>query len=375
MTEKRKNTGIYRANFTYRDPKTGNPKRCRLSLGTRNRREAERKEAALQYQLENPPKEEETPKIQQNQAAFSGFAQHWLDNHILVHCKPSSVRTYKQMVWNHLVPFFQDRDLRDIQVEDVSMFMAALTRKKLAPKSINNIKGALSSMFSAARKWGYCEANPALKVKALRLPPPRTQFWVPEQSEDFLAQVKRLRPEWYTFFLCALRTGMRMGELVGLHWENVDFVRKCINVRYSYSHGHLTSPKSGKNRQIPMSSDLYQALKAHKKSSVVRVFPWPDGTYLTSNRIKHPFWTCIKAAGVPKIRFHDLRHTFASQLAMKGIAIPVVQALLGHSTLEMTMRYAHLSPMAKVDAVQILDPEPAPFLPLWGDSENREVIS
>ena len=73
--------------------------------------------------------------------------------------------------------------------------------------------------------------------------------------------------------------------------------------------------------------------------------------------------SCTRAAGVPKIRFHDLRHTFASQLVMKGTPMRVVQELLGHSTMEMTLRYAHLAPSAKADAVQVLDAEAAPFLP------------
>ena len=119
-----------------------------------------------------------------------------------------------------------------------------------------------------------------------------------------------------------------------------------------------------------MTPELMRALIAHRHINGELVFPWSDGSYLTNNRIKHPFWTCIKAAGVKKIRFHDLRHTFASQLVMKGVPMRVVQELLGHSTLQMTMRYAHLSPSAKTDAVAVLDADAAPILPHFDEMET-----
>ena len=359
MAEQRQDNGKYRANFTYRDPETGIQQRCRQSLGTRNRREAERREVELRLKLEQPPQEGKRKK----RAAFSGFAKHWLDNYVAILCKPATLRSYKQALRVHLVPFFQDRELREISPEEVSLMVAKLHRGGSAPKHINNIKGVLSSMFTKAIEWGYAEQNPARMVKALRYRKPDVDFWESEQSEAFLAKVRELRPRWYPFFLCALRTGMRMGELVGLEWGDVDFVIGELHINKSYSHGHLTTPKSGRSRRVPMTPELIRALKAHRHVNGELVFPWSDGSYLPNNRIKHPFWTCIKAAGVKKIRFHDLRHTFASQLVMKGAPMRVVQELLGHSTLQMTMRYAHLSPSAKTDAVAVLDAGAAPILP------------
>lgn len=352
MAEKRKH-GVYRANFTYQDPRTGTQQRCRQSLGTRDGREAAKREAALRIHLEQPPEEVKENK-QQKQAAFSGFAKHWLDLHVRTNCKPSYVRSTEQCLRVHLVRFFADRELRDIGVEHVESYKAAKA-KVVSPKTLNNHLGVLGKMFNSAIAWGYTDRNPVAAVKPMKDPPKEIQFWEAPHSEAFLAKARVLRPEWYPFFLCALRTGMRMGELFALRWQDVDFVKGILRVTWNFTHGSLGTPKSGKGRVIPMSAELQAALAAHRHLNGELVFPWGDGSHLTINRVKHPFRTCVKAAGVPLIRLHDLRHSFASQLVVQNVPLKVVQELLGHADIRMTMRYAHLSPAAAASYVQVLD--------------------
>jgi integrase len=358
VAEKRQN-GAYRANFTYTDPRTGTQQRCRLSLETRDVREARRREAELRVRLETPPKEEERKKAQK-QASFSGFAHHWLEVHVLTNCKHSYYRSTEQACRVHLVPFFKDADVREIGVEQVETFKARMA-KTHAPKTVNNLMGVLGTMFSSALTWGYAEENPVRRVRPLKLPPQEISFWEPPHSEAFLLKVRELRPSWYAFFLCALRTGLRAGELFALRWQDVDLVKGVIRVTWNYTHGRLGSPKSGRGRTVQMSPELRAALVAHRHLQGELVFPWNDGSYLNTNRVKHPFRTCTRAAGIPEIRLHDLRHTFASQLVMQGAPLRVVQELLGHADISMTMRYSHLGPNAAVAYVQALDSGSCPI--------------
>ncbi len=106
---------------------------------------------------------------------------------------------------------------------------------------------------------------------------------------------------------------------------------------------------------MPASPELVEAFKAHRHMNGDLVFCTSEGGYLDRNKVKHPFWTCTRAAGLPEIRIHDLRHTFASQLVMRGVPLNAVKELLGHATIEMTMRYAHLAPGASSAYVALLD--------------------
>lgn len=351
MAEKR-NNGIYRANFTYTDPRTGARKRCRQSLGTRDGREARKREKYLMVQLETMPTHEETKKS----AAFSGFAAHWLNTHVRTNLKPTTYRSYEQILRVHLVPYFGDVDLREISVESVELYKSRKSSTHSA-KTVNNHLGILGKLLVDAVKWEYADRNPAHEVQPLRLhPQDGFDFWEPEESSAFLEAVKEKRPEWHPFFLCALRTGMRLGELCALRWQDVDLDKGQIHVKRSYSHGTVTTPKSGRSRTLDMSTALKAALKEHKpRDPGELVFPYRKGGYLNRARIKSTFWTCIRAAAVKRIRLHDMRHTFASQLVMKGVPMRGVQQLLGHSTLEMTMKYAHLSPSATKTYVEVLD--------------------
>ena len=162
-------------------------------------------------------------------------------------------------------------------------------------------------------------------------------------------------PQWHLMILTALRTGLRQGELIPLRWDDVDLPGSKIRVRRSVWKGHVSTPKSGRFREVPLSAPLEQAFKAHRHLRGELVFCAGDGSMLTYTGIRWPLWRACKRAGLRKVGWHALRHTFASHLAMKGIPLKVIQELLGHSTIEMTMRYAHLAPCVHQDAVDALE--------------------
>ena len=348
----RRRNGVYFADIRITHPVTGERLTRRRSCGKgTSKKEARELEARWRRVLE-APREPTTPTLKTD--TFRRFAWRWFEIHIETNSKPSYARSTEQILRVHLVPHFGDAELRTVSSEAVALFKARQA-KKLAPKTVNNHLGALSRLFRSAVEWGYAERNPVKGVGLLKLPPQEFRFWDAEQSEAFLAKVLGVDPEWHAFFLCALRTGLRLGELFALRWGDVDLVKRALHVRRSWSHGHLTTPKSGRGRSLPVSPELASALHALRHLRGELVFCQADGSFLTRARVKHPFWRCTRRAGLPEIRLHDLRHSFASQLVMAGVPLVAVQQYLGHSDLAMTMRYAHLSPAARQDYVARLD--------------------
>jgi len=143
----------------------------------------------------------------------------------------------------------------------------------------------------------------------------------------------------------AINTGMRQGEIFNLKWEDVDFNTGLI---------HLLKTKSGQKREIPMNESVKDVLKRVKRP--------PKSIYVFSSyhnkpydNVKRSFKTALASAQIENFRFHDLRHTFASHLVMAGVDLLTVKELLGHKTIEMTLRYSHLSGEHKMNAVQELD--------------------
>lgn len=195
----------------------------------------------------------------------------------------------------------------------------------------------------------------------------------PKESDLFLAIIKKKYPQWYVYFLLLLRTGLRIGELSGLFWEDVDLHEATLTVRRSLVSREYGAPKSKKERVIPLTESVISALKKHQlktrmlKPVKVKILGKPQiGThvfvdqhnrphkYLASS-IKKPLHGALRAAGIRMIRPHDCRHSFASQLRLKGIPIEDIQKLMGHSDIKMTLRYAHISSNKKRIAVDVLE--------------------
>lgn len=236
-----------------------------------------------------------------------------------------------------------DGPLREITQKQIERVLSDwMSREEFSVGTRNTYLMRLKSIFNKAVEWGYLSESPAAGVKNLRGQEGRTRFLTtPEIAALLAAASKRLRP----LLLVALHTGMRQGEIFRLRWSDIDFENRLINI-----HGKT---KSGKNRSIPMDDTLFETLQNMKKTSAL-VFPSRStGHELTS--ISRIFPRLLKKAKIENFRFHDLRHTFASHLVMNGVDLAVVRDLLGHSTVRMTERYAHLAPGYQVKAVKTLD--------------------
>ncbi|GMV42219.1 MAG: hypothetical protein AMXMBFR64_39350 [Myxococcales bacterium] len=350
------------------DHPNGRRERFRRSLGegVTSKRQAAKEEERLKAEAHAAVKVEATggatSAASLPPAAFSGFAKMWLDLHVKVNCSPATQERYEGILRVHAVPYFGDREIASIRALDIEKFKAeslkALvpnTGKPLGPKSVNEHLCVISSMFKSGVDWGYLLENPARKVKRLKVPPPKLAAYDAEQTRAFLETAKRLEPELYPLFVTGFRTGLRLGELFALEWGHIDFLKRQIHVVQAFSRSKLKPPKDNEARFVPMVQSLHDVLRGSKHLKGQWVFCHRDGRRLNRNNIKHAFERVAKAAGLPRIRHHDMRHSFASQLVMAGVPLKAVSQYLGHSETKITERYAHLAPSAAQKFIDVLD--------------------
>ena len=247
---------------------------------------------------------------------------------------------------------FSGRMLSSLTYYDCEAF---LTERRNTPtrggkprteSTLNKEVGTLRHMLAKAVSWGFLERSPFSRGESLHLKEnnQRLRFLNEEEAERLVAKCSdHLRP----IVLCALNTGMRKGEILALKWEDVR--NGFIYVRKS---------KTDEARQIPINDTLAEMLKGLRVKNQLQspyVFCIKSGGKLTNiGSVQRSFERARKKADIDDFRFHDLRHTFASWLVMRGASLKVVQELLGHKSLTMTLRYSHLAEAHKVEAVNLL---------------------
>ena len=177
-------------------------------------------------------------------------------------------------------------------------------------------------------------------------------------------------PRWHPWLLLALRTGLRLGEQLGLQWGDVDWNGRFITVQRNLVRGVLTSPKSHQRRRVDMSTQLTEAMLAWRREQRARwlekgkdvppwVFPSLEGTALDERNLRLVFTRLLDKATLRHTRIHDLRHTFASLLIQQGESLAYVKEQMGHASIQITVdTYGHLIPGANRAAVDRLDDAP-----------------
>jgi integrase len=203
--------------------------------------------------------------------------------------------------------------------------------------TVNRELALLRHLLVLAEEWGHVAKVPRIRLE--REPEGRLRFLAEDEISRLLAACEvSAHPELATVVTLALNTGMRKGEVLGLTWDRVDFSRGVLL---------LEKTKSGRRREVPMNDAVYAALSGRPGQREGRVF--------LSRNIRKAFDKAVEAAKLEDFRFHDLRHTAARYLVMRGASLADVRAVLGHSDVKMTMRYAHLSPEHLRAAVARLD--------------------
>jgi integrase len=354
MLKLRKRHDLWHLDIHYRDPETGKRRRFRRSTGLESTRQNRREATELGNRTLRELETRGGTAARVESSTVADFAWRWFQEHCQVWLKPSTQRAYWQILRVHVVPALGDQKLYLVGRRDIDRYVG-IKKAQLAHKTVNNHLGVLSCMFRKAVEWEELASSPCAGVRPLPLEDLEPVFWSFAEAEAFLAVAADAETDWHLLFLTALRTGLRQGELFALRWKDIDFKRGVVHVRRSYSHGCETTPKSNRSRRVPMTDGLRNALTKRSGRLEDLVFSAPNGDYLTNSRARRALNRIARAADVPRIRFHDLRHTFASHLVIKEKSLNAVRELLGHSNMKMTLRYAHLAPDALRATVQCLD--------------------
>lgn len=273
------------------------------------------------------------------------YCVQWLKTKEAQGVSRSTMQNYKRYVDVHILPSFKGLDLKKIQKNQIES-LQILLKKNHNPKGINLIIGALKSIFREAILEGYLIKSPCEHIKTLSSDSAHEVFWTKAEIDQFLKA--NFSNELYIFFLVSLNTGMRKGELAGLCWDRVDFQQNTITVTRTRDKYELKErTKTKLKRVIPM-NDLVKSvmlgLFQKRVSDQKLIFLKQNGDPINPHHIYRSFHEAQDKAEMKNhIRFHDVRHTFASQFVINGGSIYDLQKILGHTNVNMTMRYAHLS--------------------------------
>lgn len=267
---------------------------------------------------------------------MSEFAEYFaaLSKHDL---RPSTLESVYRPAFSSFIAICGDKRLSEYSVRDIETYKAERL-ETCSPVTFNIAFRTLKAAFNQAVRWELIQENPFSKLKQVRVPEKLPVHFTREEFERFIAAVRE--PILKDLFIFGALTGMRQGEILNLQWSNIDFDQRLIQV--TNQDGFLT--KTGRSRMIPMNDDVFELLKKLKIQSdgCMNVFN-REGEKLSQSYVEHKFKYYVRSAGLKEeLKFHSLRHTFATWLVQNGASIYEVQKLLGHSDIKTTQIYAHL---------------------------------
>ena len=296
----------------------------------------------------------------QGKITFAEYAEKWVRDYCRLEKAETQWRGDESAIRHHLLPAFGHIKLKDLTKRDLEELKQGLRRKTvgtsarpLRSKTINNVLVLAKKMLATSVDWELLVASPFAGVKPLRVATQPFDFWKLDERDHFIRFARQIDPDFTKAVIIACHTGMRLGELAGLKRGSIDYERRMIRVQNSYNNKlkkHLLYTKNRDIADIPMNEEVYRTLIDQKMLNPDSlIFPID----LLSNPTKRLQSLCRRIGGRP-LRFHDLRHTFASCLAMAGVDLRTIQELMRHKSISMTLRYTHLHPDYLKGATEIL---------------------
>jgi integrase len=317
---------------------------------------------------------------------FKHYSDLWINNTVPATCKMSTTSDYQAILDKHVLPVFGDLKVNEATEGKIKDFLFAKVNAGYAASTVTHMKNVISGVLAKAMDDKVISDNAALNlgkqfmkkiadaIEARKIANGNEKKGDPdplsgEELKLLLDTVDKYFSDNYPLFLLLARTGVRIGEALGLQWGDIDFNGRFINLQRSLSRGNITTLKGKRSRSVDMSKQLAVVLKMHLKRSKEKgmklglgdhpeyVFTDNNGGFITLNNWrKRVFWKALKKTGFRRIRIHDLRHTYATLRISKGDNIADVSNQLGHFSETFTMKiYYHWMPGKKKSEVDGLD--------------------
>lgn len=293
--------------------------------------------------------------LEQSSLKFSDYTKRWVTDYGKIEKSESTWENDQTAIDRHLNPVLGQIRLIDLKKVHGVTLKTEIAKKGVKPKTVNNILQLAKKILATAVDYDLIPANPFQGVKPLKVPKPKFRFWTEADRDRFLKRAYELNPEFADLVLVAIHTGMRKGELQALTKGDLDFDNGLIQVGATYNlrlKKKLDRSKNGEVGFVPMNQEVLRVLSTRKLMKPNQPVFRP-GLFQNARRDLQAL--CDKAS-VPLITVHDLRHSFASQLAMAGVDLMRIQKLMRHKSIAMTQRYAHLHPDSLQGVTEILSP-------------------
>lgn len=348
------------------NPETGKPKR--KSFYGKTRTEARNKMKEYMEEME------QGIDLQGQEQTFGEWLMTWMDNYKKIELRLSTWENYMRSIKKHIYPALGHIPLRDLKTDDIQRLYNKMIKDDLAPATVRRNHQIIHSCLKQAANNRLLAWNPAEGTKLPKLPETTARAMTPEEMEKFLSVLNGDR--WGAAFLCLLGTGLRMGELLALRWQDVDLDRQILQVRQALVRTkekgvYFDEPKTEKSRRIvPLPREIVAALKkqrieqlelrlaqGEKYQNNDLVFATSVGTPIYPRNFIRKFHELRDKVGIPKdINLHALRHTYATRLLEEGESLKVIQELLGHADISTTANtYSHVSAEVKKKAAAKMD--------------------
>lgn len=349
----------WRASISVRMPNGGRRRRTRVRA---TQAEAERALRDLHAELDRGVVDDES---------VAAFLERWLEENARLKIRARTYDAYESIIRNHLIPELGKKQLAKLSVVDVQRLLN-MRRAFLAPRTLIHIKTLLGTALHQAEREGLVTRNVARLAETPRAPDDEVEPLSVDQARQLLTLLEGDRLE--ALYKVALAIGMRQGEILGLLWADVELEEGMLHVRRQLQRRaggwRLVPPKTAKGkRTIALPDTAIAALRSHRTRQLEErmragplwtehglVFTRGDGEPLNGQAVTRRLQAVMERGGLPRKRFHDLRHSCASLLLAQGVPMKLIQVTLGHTSMKTTADiYAHVAPGLREQVAAAMD--------------------